>query len=171
MATQATIERTREGTSAVLKETVERHVLLVRVGTIVCALDLTHVSETMRALPFEPTPDAPPFVLGLALTRGVPTPVVDLAMLLGHPSGSGDKRWVTLKVDTRTVALAVDAVIGAHRIDASTLSATPPLLGAAAADRVETLGTLDRELLMVLRTARILPAEVFQVPPNHRSAR
>ena len=54
--------------------------LLFHVGASVCALRLEDVGETMRPLPVSPLPETAAFVLGLAIVRGAPTPVIDLAI-------------------------------------------------------------------------------------------
>jgi purine-binding chemotaxis protein CheW len=56
--------------------------LLCRIGSSIGALALKDVRETMRPLPIEPLAGTPPFVLGLAIVRGFPTPVIDAARLL-----------------------------------------------------------------------------------------
>ena len=62
----------------------ERSLLLCQVGSLVCALPLEHISETMRPLSLQPFHGMPPFVDGLSIIRGAPVPVVDLARLLGN---------------------------------------------------------------------------------------
>jgi purine-binding chemotaxis protein CheW len=117
------------------------------------------VIETMRPLPVEPLRGAPPFVLGISIIRGAPTPVVDAAALIGA-TGSTPRRFVTIRTGTRIGALAVDAVIGVHAL--ASLAALPPLLDAAR-DVAAAIGTLDAELLVVLDTARLVPDDVFAV--------
>jgi purine-binding chemotaxis protein CheW len=80
--------------------------LVVRVQTRACAVSLTHVIEIMRPLPIEAIAGMPPFVLGVSIIRGTPTPVVDLGLILGAP-GSGAERFVTLRLGQRQVALSV----------------------------------------------------------------
>ncbi len=138
--------------------------LLCRVRQHLCALPLESVVETLRPLPTEPLAGAPPFVLGVALIRGRPLPVVDLGRLVGgqeaHP-----QRFVTIRTgDTgeRQVALAVDGVVGVTAIDPRRFQQLPPLLREAGGDVIEAIGCLDSELLLVLRSARILPEELFR---------
>lgn len=130
-------------------------VLVMRTGARRCALPLPHVIETMRPLPIEPVAHAPAFVLGVAIVRGAPVPVVDLAALQGIERGT-PRRFVTIAVEQRIVALAVDDVIGIRTLDHVALDAPPPLL-ADASHAVESIGTLDGALLAVLRTAHVLP--------------
>jgi len=134
--------------------------LVCRVATRICALPLDVVIETMRPLPVEPLAGAPGFIAGLAIIRGEPVPVVDAARLLGAEAGA-PRRFVTLRVGARPVALAVDAVLGVRMVAADRLSALTPLIGAVAGDAVVAIGTLDAQLLVVLEAARLVPDAVF----------
>lgn len=131
--------------------------LLCRAGSALCALPLGQVIETMRTLPIEAVAGAPPYVRGLAIIRGAPTPVVDIARLLGE-CRSRAERLVTLKIDARVVALAVDSVLGVRLLE-GIAEPLPPLLRDAANDVVSTIGRLDAELLLFLNTVRLLPQE------------
>jgi purine-binding chemotaxis protein CheW len=141
--------------------------LLFRVRARLCALPLAHVVETMRPLPVEPMAAAPSYVRGLAIIRGAPVPVVDVARLLGdeseppHASARHLARFVTIKVADRGVALAVDGVIGVRTLELDSLRALPPLLGDAEVDVVGSIGTLDAELLLVLRSACLAPHDLL----------
>ena len=125
--------------------------LIVRVQTRVCALPLVHVIEMMRPLPLEPFAGAPSFVLGVSIVRGVPTPVVDLASVLGAPGGVPG-RFVSLPPSaTRRVALSVDAVLGVRDSRQPRRSKQlPPLFQEASKDVIEAMGTLDTQMLVVL---------------------
>jgi purine-binding chemotaxis protein CheW len=130
--------------------------LLVRVSGRLCALPLPHVVETMRALPLDAFPGAPPFVRGVAMVRGIPTPVVEVARLLGSGEGPG-ARWVTVSAGGHQVALAVDFVLGVRALAPTGRVPLPALLQDAAADAVAALARLDAELLLVLQAAHDLP--------------
>jgi purine-binding chemotaxis protein CheW len=125
-----------------------------------CAVLLHHVIEIMRPLPIEPIPGVPSFVQGVSIIRGIPTPVVDLGVLLGVPSCVAD-RFVTLRLGDRQVALSVDSVLGVSELDASKIRGLPPLLQEASKDVIETMGTLDEQLLVVLCAGWELPDEVW----------
>ncbi len=133
--------------------------LLCRVDTRLCALPLESSVEATRALPIEPVPGAPPFVLGLCIVRGAAIPIVDAALLLGSPRSSA-ARFVILRVGDRRVGLAVDAVLGVRQI-AGSFEELPPLLRGTDSSIVSAIGTLDAELLMVLRAVRMVPDEVY----------
>jgi purine-binding chemotaxis protein CheW len=135
--------------------------LVVGVKSRWCALPLTHVMEIMRPLPVEPISAVPSFVQGISIIRGIPTPVVDLGALLGMPKVAAD-RFVTLRIGERQVALSVDSVLGVRELDVSKIGELPPLLQGASRDVIEAMGTLDEQLLVVLRAGWELPDEVWQ---------
>lgn len=132
--------------------------LVARVGGIACAIPIAHVVETMRPLPIEPLTDTKelPFVRGMAVVRGVAIPVIDTARLLGQEPRD-EARFVVVRVGARTTALLVDAVVDVRSFDAATFSELPPLVQAITRDNVRAIGALDRELFVVLDTARLAP--------------
>ena len=134
--------------------------LICRVQTRLCALPLEHVIETLRPLPVEPVAGAPPFVLGLAVIRGTPLPVIDAARLLGADDARTE-RFVTVMAGNRRVALAVDHVLGVRAVAPQSLHALPPLLHDADTDVIAAIGLLDAELLLVLRSTRLLPEDAL----------
>ena len=137
-------------------------VLVVMLGARACAFPLQHVAETMRPLPIEPIAGTPGFVRGVSVIRGLPTPVVDLKALLENSDNSPSYgRFVTLKYDTRRVVIGVDSVVGLRNLDSAQLAELPPLLRDVTADLIESFGTLDAQLLLVLHAARIVPEEVW----------
>jgi purine-binding chemotaxis protein CheW len=129
--------------------------LIARASGLGIALPLPNVGETMRPQAVKPLPGMPPYVLGLSRIRGQAIPVVHLGALLGAATPAPAGRFVTVDTGGRRVALAVDAVIGVRRLDAAALGGVPGEL-------VEALGVMDKELLVVLRAARILPTEVWE---------
>jgi purine-binding chemotaxis protein CheW len=142
--------------------------LLCRIGSRIGALALKDVRETMRPLPIEPLTGMPPFVLGVAIVRGFPAPVVDAGRLLNpcaSPStpiiASSSARFVSLKLGERTAALAVDAVLDIRPLTAGILADIPPLLREAGAEQMAAIGALDTQLLFVLEAARLVPESVW----------
>jgi purine-binding chemotaxis protein CheW len=131
-----------------------------RLGTRLCGLPLHCVAETMRPLPIEALIDAPSFVIGLTLMRGRPVPVVDAGLLLGGGAGTRH-RFVAVKTGIRSVALAVDAVIGIRAIPGQSLQELPPILGPDDTEIVTALGMLDNELLQVLSGIRCIPESIW----------
>jgi purine-binding chemotaxis protein CheW len=136
--------------------------VLARASSVTCALPLAHVVETMRPLDLRPIPEAPAFISGLSIVRGAPVPVVDLAALVGRGRPMPIARWIALRTGERKLVLAVEAVLGLRSIPESALQALPPLFRDANPDHVEAIGTLDAELLMVLRASRIIPEDLWE---------
>ncbi|MGH9017979.1 MAG: chemotaxis protein CheW, partial [Acidimicrobiales bacterium] len=101
--------------------------------------------------------DSPEFILGVAIIRGRPVPVIDAHVVLGgDPEASG--RYVTLAIDGRLVALAVDEVLEVQEIDPMELDLLPPLLAGSTdgRDPITLLGELDAHVLAVLSAGRLL---------------
>ncbi len=144
-------------------------VLLFRAGARLCALSIEQVIETMRPLPVAPLAGTPAFVRGAAVIRGAAVPVVDLASFLGVHASAEPKRLVLVRCGPRAAALAVDAVLGVTSVDPAG-AGRAPLLEGGAAGAVEALGALDRDLLLVLRAARIVPEEAWRRIPGGEDA-
>ena len=136
--------------------------LIVSVGTLRAAFPLQYVVETMRPLRVETFSGAPPFVRGLSLIRGVPTPVVDLGTLLGKDEHIAPTRFVTLRVGERRVAVAVERVEGIRELPRQGDQQLPPLLKDASCGLVAAVGTLDADLMMVLCAATLIPEETWR---------
>jgi purine-binding chemotaxis protein CheW len=144
--------------------------LLCRIVSRVCAIPTAHVSETMRPLPLEPLAGAPSFVLGIAIIRGAPTPVVDTAALLGS-SGAAPTRFVTINTGDGAVALAVDAVLGVTQLAPEALPGVSPLLREANPDVVASIASLDTALLLVLELSRVLADSTWAAVHAHGASR
>lgn len=134
--------------------------LVCGVGGRLCAIPIQFVEETMRPLPLVALAGMPPFVRGIAVIRGLPTPVVDLGGLLGLDDASPG-RFVTVRAGERTVALAVARVVGVRDVAHLAASPLPPLLGETPAQWVEAVAALDAELLFVLAGSQWVPEPVW----------
>jgi purine-binding chemotaxis protein CheW len=135
--------------------------IVCRVRDRHCALFARQVIETLRPLPTVPLATMPPFVRGLAVIRGTPTPVVDAGALLGDTSEARPTRFVVIRLGERQVALAVEAVLGIRALSPALLTELPPLLRHASEDTVSKLGTLDAELLVVLDGSFLVPSSLW----------
>ncbi len=137
--------------------------LLCRVGSKICGIPLEHVIETMRPASLEALADMSELTLGVAMIRGRPTPIIDGRRLLGCDASQPPKRFVTLELERqRTVALAVDDVLDVRAIDAAALEPLPAILRGEGASSLASLGALDRELLVVLERAQLLPESFWK---------
>ncbi|HLF06005.1 MAG TPA: chemotaxis protein CheW [Thermoplasmata archaeon] len=137
--------------------------LVIRAGPILCAVPLHSVSETMRPLPTEPLSGMPPFVKGISVIRGTPTPVVDLNVVLGNSAEARPRRYVLLRLKGRPVAIAVTEVLGVEDLGNRPLADPPPLLGSVTRELIEAIGVLDAELLAVLKGSFAIPEEAWGV--------
>lgn len=135
--------------------------LVCRVRALRVAVPLQNVIETMRPLPVEPFAGSPNFVLGLAVIRGVPTPVVNLGTLLGRTEPAVPTRLVTLRVGEQRVALEVESVEGIWEPSLQGVHSLPPLIQDAGGGAVAAVRALDAELMVVLAAAKIIPEEVW----------
>lgn len=135
--------------------------IVCRVRNRHCALFAGQIIETLRPLPTAPLPSMPPFVNGLAVIRGIPTPVVDAGALLGDTTEARPTRFIVIRLGERQVALAVEAVLGIRALSPSLLTELPPLLQHASENTVSKLGTLDAELLVVLNGAYFVPPSLW----------
>jgi purine-binding chemotaxis protein CheW len=135
--------------------------LIVRAQEWMCALPLQEVAETMRPLPITPLVDAPAFLRGVSIVRGLPTPVVSLAVLLGGREAGRARRFVTLRLKERRLALEVEEVLGLKWLSPGTLEAAPPLLRGVSAGHLEVLGVLDGQMVAGLQLARLLSEELW----------
>jgi purine-binding chemotaxis protein CheW len=136
--------------------------LLVRAGSRVCALRIGDVTETMRPLPVQGVPGAPAYVKGLAIVRGAPVPVLELAALVGAQDAGTTTRFVAIRAGGRPLVLAVDSVVGVRELDPGALHEVAPVLGGTSLDLVEAVGALDRDLLLILRAARTISDSLWQ---------
>ncbi len=135
--------------------------LVCRVRTRLCAIPISQVIEIARPRPVEPLPDAPHFVSGLALIRGSATPVVDARLLLSEEPVETATRIVTVRAGERVVAVAVDEVLGVRILPSDALSDSPPLAEQALSGAISAIARLDRELLVVLESSRLVPERVW----------
>jgi purine-binding chemotaxis protein CheW len=134
--------------------------LLVRAHSLTCAFPVEAVSEITRALPLRVLAGGPAYLRGASLIRGQPTPVIDLAVLLGGDALARPARYVVLRASS-PVALAVDAVTGVRVESRAALGALPRLLTHAGGEHVRSLLSLDGDLVPVIASAVVLPAEVL----------
>src|SRR5215213_1531126 len=85
--------------------------LVFRAGSLLCALRLDEVIETMRPLPTRPLAGTPPYVRGITIMRGVPAPVVDVARLLAGEAAE-TARFVAVRTEHGPIAFATGPVLG-----------------------------------------------------------
>ena len=119
--------------------------LVCRVQGRTCALPIEHVGEIMRPLHIEHIPGAPNYILGLAVIRGVATPVLNMARLFDQAE-SRIERFISIKVAGRPLALAVEQVQGVSVFASADLFALPPLVQNLGSELVELKQFLQQQL-------------------------
>ena len=107
-------------------------------------------------------PEMPAFLRGISLIRGAVVPVVDVASLLDTNQNLTSTRFVTLKLGDRRIAFAVDDVIGVRRLANEASAAMPPLLRTTDAGLIDTITTLDAELILILEATYVIPDAVWE---------
>jgi purine-binding chemotaxis protein CheW len=135
--------------------------LVFRAGPLLCALPLDEVVETMRPLPTRPLAGTPPFVLGISVLRGVPTPVLDMARLLAGEPAEID-RYVAVRTERGPVALAIGQILGIRDTEAGPAEGHPTLVRGVARRFVAGVGTIGVEPLLLLQSMRAVPDEVWE---------
>jgi purine-binding chemotaxis protein CheW len=130
------------------------------------AIPATEVLEIMRPLPVKPINSSYPFLAGMAVIRGKAVPVINVIRWFDTESRESALRFITLRVGQRVVALGVSEVIGLKVFLAPQLGALPPLLGNSNTLAITGLEVLDRELLVILNSAKILSDEQWAELPN-----
>ena len=136
--------------------------LVFRAGSLLCALRLDEVVETMRPMETLPLAGTPSFVLGISVLRGVPTPVIDVSRLLGGGPGGEPQRYITVRTERGAVAMATGTVLGIRSIDANETGGHPALLGGASSRLVAGVATVGAEPLLLLQSMRAVPDEVWE---------
>jgi purine-binding chemotaxis protein CheW len=136
--------------------------LVFRAGTMLCALRLDEAIETMRPLAVQPLAGAPAHIRGISIMRGTPTPVIDVARLLGGRDAPVS-RFIAVRTDRGPIAFATGAVLGIRSTAADSPQYAIPLLGAAPSHLVASVGTVDTEPLFLLQSMRLVPDEVWAV--------
>jgi purine-binding chemotaxis protein CheW len=134
--------------------------LVFRAGSLLCALRLDEVIEIMRPLAVRPLAGTPSYVRGVTIMRGVPTPVIDVARLVGGEQADAD-RFVAVRTERGPIALATGPVLGIRAAVTDAAAQHPALLGGASSRLVAGVGTIDAEPVLLLQSMRVLPDEVW----------
>jgi purine-binding chemotaxis protein CheW len=134
--------------------------LVFRAATLLCALPLSEVVETMRPLRTRPLAGTPAFVRGVSVLRGMPTPVIDVARLLTGTQAE-IQRYVAVRTERGPVALATGAVLGVRATEAGPAQGHPALLGGAT-PLIAGVGTLGAEPLLLLQSMRAVDDDVWE---------
>lgn len=130
--------------------------LVFRTGELCLGIDVRDVSEVTRAMELSAPLPQRSGVIGMITLRGMSTPVIDLATVLGVPVGSGS-RMIAVRHGKATVGLRVDAVEGLRAVSGGALEPPPPILADREAWWLDSvLRSRDGELVGVMSVSRVL---------------
>jgi purine-binding chemotaxis protein CheW len=124
--------------------------LVFRAGELLCALPLEQVIETMRPLTVHGLAGAPAHVKGITIMRGVPTPVVDVAALVGGAAAPAS-RYVAVRTARGPVAFATGEVLGIGEAP----TARPGEGSPVPVRLIAAVGTYQSEPLFLLRADEV----------------
>jgi len=134
--------------------------LVFRAGPLLCALRLDEVIETMRPLATQPIAGTPAFVTGICIMRGLPTPVIDVARLLGDATAEVS-RFISVRTERGPVAFTAGAIHGVRTVSAQSTQFSPALLGDGPGRLIAAVGTIDAAPVLLLQTMRLVPGEAW----------
>jgi purine-binding chemotaxis protein CheW len=134
--------------------------LVFRAGPLLCALRLDEVVEIMRPLVVRHLAGTGSYVLGVTIMRGVPTPVIDVARLVGgEPAAVA--RFVAVRTERGPIAFATGEVLGIRAAAPDAAAQHSALLGGASSRLVAGVGTIGAEPVLLLQSLRVVPDEVW----------
>jgi purine-binding chemotaxis protein CheW len=124
------------------------------------AVPVSDVQEVVQPLPITAVPSAPPAVAGLFSLRGEILTAIELRACLGFRPRAADQPWVNLVVhhDREPVSLVVDEIGDVVNLDDKLFEPPPDTLQSELRALIGGAYKLERRLLLVLETARILDA-------------
>ncbi|MFF0378116.1 chemotaxis protein CheW [Actinoplanes missouriensis] len=136
--------------------------LVFHAGPLYCAFPLDEVVETMRPLQTRPLAGTPPYVRGLSILRGMPSPVVDVTHLLTGEPGE-ISRYVAVRAGRGVVACATGPVLGVQEVEVEPAEGpTAALSGVVSKALIAAVGRMETEPLVLLRGIRTVPDEVWE---------
>ncbi|MGX6606335.1 chemotaxis protein CheW [Micromonosporaceae bacterium Da 78-11] len=135
--------------------------VVFRAGALLCALPLDEVIETMRPLETRPLAGTPTYVRGISVLRGIPTPVIDVARLLGGAQAEV-RRFIAVRTERGPVALATGPVLGIQDTAADIDRGHPALLGSGSNRFIAGVATIGTEPLLLLQSMRAVPDVVWE---------
>jgi purine-binding chemotaxis protein CheW len=141
----------------------ELQFIVFRIDTLQLALSIFQVARILRYAPPAVLDDAPPFIEGGVAYLGSTVPLLDLRKRLGFPAESHEEtRIMVLEHDARRLALVVDQVHEALRVDTRTITLpAPPTAGLPSECLSGVIARAGRTILVV-NPGRLLTASEQQ---------
>lgn len=131
-----------------------------RVGPQEFAVNIFQVERILRYERPASLPGTPDFLEGVVRYAGGVVPVVDLRKRLSVPSEVREEvRMMVLELETQRVAIVVDQVLEVLRVDASVITAPPPMVRGLAAQYISGIIARPDRTIVLLNAARLLSSE------------
>ncbi|MEU4692901.1 chemotaxis protein CheW [Actinoplanes sp. NPDC023714] len=144
--------------------------LVFQAGPLFCAFPLDEVVETMRPLRTRPLAGTPPYVRGLTILRGMPSPVVDVTRLLTGEIAEVE-RYVAVRAGRGVVACATGPVLGVQEIEVEPAEGPAAALsGVVSKALIAGVGRIGTDPLVLLRGVRAVPDEVWEAAGTEAAA-
>ena len=124
----------------------------------VYGIEITKVREIILISEITQIPQTPHYVKGLINLRSTVIPVIDLRSFFGLPEGekTDESRIMVLQAGGKTVGIMVDAVSEVLRVKKDQIVPPPPTVAGLGREYITGLVKLDKQLLILLNTEKIL---------------
>lgn len=133
--------------------------VIFRVGPQEFALDILQVERILRYEKPAPLPKAPDYLEGVVQYAGGVVPVVDLRKRLEVDAPIRDEtRLMVLALDGQRIGTLVDEVREVRRVDATRITAPPPMVRGLAATYIAGIVGVGDRTIVVLNAGRLLSA-------------
>lgn len=128
------------------------------VGSDLLAAPVESVERVLRWVQPSPLPQLPAWLDGVIPHGGRMVPVVDLRRRFGRPviGATPTTRIVVFSVGADWLGAVVDAVLDVISVDATRITAPPPVVRGLAGQYLLGLTTRDDRVVLVLDAARLL---------------
>ena len=136
----------------------ERTFASCRVGDLLVGVEVDAVQEVTSTAELTTVPLAPPMVSGLLNLRGQIVTAIDLRRSLQLAERPADERSITLilRAEGGSIGLLVDAVGDVLNVGEEDFEMPPATLRGPLRELITGAYKLDRDLLLVLNTGRIV---------------
>ena len=122
--------------------------------------DIMAIREIRTWSKMAPLPNSPAYVCGVANLRGVILPVIDLSNRLGWSQTEPSDKHVVIVLQNRDQlkGILVDSVSDIVTVRPENIQPAPDVSGAAS-EFLQSIGTVDGRLVMILELDKVLSSE------------
>lgn len=138
------------------------------VGDELYGLSIRVIEQILKRgdVPTTDVPRTPEFLMGIGNVKGNVIPVINLALRMGLPAESLDRRARVLVVrhEGELHGIEVSRVLGVCPIPAENLETAPRAIGRQRAEFIEALGSYEENKVILLSLAALLDPSDFLLP-------